>query len=64
MDKDNHVPVPSNAPKADIQSAIRMPDFLFSDDGRRFDIREWHPHVRVGDVVSVSLEAIVRLPRK
>lgn len=56
--------VSSHADAESIEAAIKVPEYLWSDDGRRYDLREWQPRVCVGDVVTVTLTAIVRLPKK
>jgi hypothetical protein len=58
------VPVSSQGSDDEIAKAIAVPEVIWDDKGRRFDLREWHPHVVVGEVVQVTLTAIVRLPKQ
>ena len=47
-----------------VNAAISCPDTgeLTCNDGRVFLIREWRPIVRLDDCVSVTIEAIVKVP--
>lgn len=46
---------------ARIDRAISLPTVLKAPDGRLFEILSWEPTVAVGSVVSVKVDAIVRM---
>jgi len=46
---------------ARINQAISLPTVLKAPDGRLFEIRSWEPSVTVESVVSVKVDAIIRM---
>lgn len=57
-----HLVVSHNESKQEVDLAMQLPAYLTSPDGRVFSIKEWHPHVVVGNVVAVTIEAHVEVP--
>ena len=47
-----------------IDIAISLPEILMSSDGRLFEVLSWEPLVAQGSVVSVKIEAIIRMEAK
>ena len=42
--------------------AVPMPTTLTSEDGRKFQLTGWHPHVVINDIVRVTIEANIEMP--
>lgn len=60
MDDKPQLVIGSDA-KDRIDMAISLPEILMSADGRLFEILSWQPLVAEGSVVSVKINAIVRM---
>ena len=48
--------------REDANEAIMVPEGLYTDDGRELCIRKWEPVVEMDSIVSVKVEAIIRIP--
>ena len=47
-----------------LNKALEVVDVVYSKDGRVFRVTDWSPHVQVGKLVSVTIEAIIELPEE
>ena len=46
-----------------INEAIALPsEWIKSDDGREFSIKQWNPRVKTGSVIEIEMVCIVKMP--
>jgi len=58
------IPVQGQDQLERINAAIGVADWLHADDGRTFQVQEWHPHVVVHGMVTVTARMVVRMPEE
>ena len=62
-DKVEYVIVPCRLGEK-VDAAVAVPNGLSCEDGRKFDIKEWHPHVVAGECVTATVKVIVKMPKQ
>ena len=48
--------------KDEASKAIKMVHTLTTEDGRRLQVIEWHPHVTMDGAIRVTVEAFIEVP--